>query len=725
MVNIKNNVFSLLLLVATSSIYGQDSITPRTCSRPLPPEHAFVTSLDAPRRCDGNPHCNQGYGVDRYQEYDKLYFTCKMGFELVSSLPYNVMSVTCGRNGQWFPKIEQLGKCVSVFSVKECNSSTLFRCKTSGKCIPHHKKCDCDVDCDDGSDEKDCSLRRKLIMAPPNGKKSSGIISSPGYPRSQDYPNQFNCIYHIYTLPGNHIQLDFEEFDLPKKRKRKCIDSVKLMSVHPEFLKKCRKSNKKKQVDQETVTLPRTSHTKCGKNGFKRVYSNSSHITINVTLGYATHNPSNIKYRGLSLSWQVKNKRDFYQALHQSTEDNKRNCALSSLNSDKESEEDDRMLTVILPIALCGMLPLSILVFCLGRRITMHIAVEKSQSCPSNKIEPPNNKLTTTFTLTENNLAKFDESQFQTTVSTTNKALKSNTCGSSQNSDLPRYIMSYDIPINQPNNNRQSSHLSSQRSTSQSRGRSYSPFSSNHHNIRNSHVTNQNLTNHDISRSNLKHYSTEKMNNSCEDNIPTREGGIQSTCSSQSTCSLCHQRRRGCHSERRINNHIHQHSNQQLNDYYQRPQSRKSDELTYLELYAQNWPQYAYNRHHYMETTYPEHTDEILESKNLMKERYERPSHLYNHSPSSFYVAPPYMYDSDSKTQLSYEEQMPLTLNENDYVDTNMIPTRMHSRVEKRKVIYLEEERRYLSGSEDVYEPYNLRGDGTRNTFGGVLVRTH
>ena len=116
MVNIRENLISFLFtsVVLTSSIYSQDSITPRTCSRPLPPENSFVASLDAPRRCDGNPHCNQGHGVDRYQEYDKIDFLCKMGFVLVSSLPYNVMSVTCGRNGQWFPKIEQLGKCVSI-----------------------------------------------------------------------------------------------------------------------------------------------------------------------------------------------------------------------------------------------------------------------------------------------------------------------------------------------------------------------------------------------------------------------------------------------------------------------------------------------------------------------------------------------------------------------------------------------------------------------------------
>uniref|UniRef100_A0A7M5XGZ3 CUB domain-containing protein n=1 Tax=Clytia hemisphaerica TaxID=252671 RepID=A0A7M5XGZ3_9CNID len=686
----------LVTLLLLSQVTCQESSTLRTCSqRPTPPENAYITFPNTPR--------NRGYGTERYQEYDKVYFACNMGYELVSQYAYNVMFVTCGHDGRWFPKIEQLGKCVSVFEVKENDNATTFCCKKGGKCIDKRKRCDCDVDCEDGSDEKDCPQRQKIINASRTGSKSSGIISSPGYPRYQDYPDEFNCVYHINTVQGYHVQIDFEEFDLPKKRNKKCMDSVKLISVHPEFLKRRRKNNNKKKSNN----VLQTSHSKCGNNGFGRIYSNTSHITINVTLGYVQRDPHK-HYRGISLSWQIKSKRDFYKALQVVTEKNRKEIGIAIYSSGGTSDEDDRLYTFVLPmVVVCGIIPLTFLIFCIFKRISKH---SNEQNCPPSSKKKSKDKETTP-TLTENNLAKFElQNETYMPVAKVHKQHETNQCGSSQNSDLPRYIMSYDIPPYENSSNRQSGY-------SQHRD-------SNHHSNRSESPPNRSSRHNSQSTTNSQRYLERQFShghttiNSSHESATTASHAPQSSCESQSTntCSLCHQRRKNCHAER-----YSYFNKKQYHDYVPRPDSKNSEE-TYLELYAN--PQ---SRNHYMRTTYPElpiTAEDRTETNGLLRERCEENEYPYNEQyhqyPHPSYGRPPYEDD--------YQVQ---TYDDREIIESSLSQYPRLHRVEKRKMIYLEQEicdtaGRYLPGHDDLYESHNVAHHlNTNRTRGGSLVCTH
>lgn len=626
MVNINNKslyifytIFAFIL--AVSSVSGQQK-----CPRPSPPDNADLINWDNPRKCTNDDlNCNRDNGITQYQEYDKIHFACKENYQLASQLPYNEMSVTCGREGQWFPKIEELEKCVNISLLRKCNTPDVFRCKSTGRCISSLKRCNCDIDCSDGSDEVDCPKRTKVIYALPTGKKSSGIISSPGYPRAENYPRQFNCIYVIKTLPSNRIRVDFEEFDLPRRENKKCDDFVQIASVHPQFLTE----KQRKKLQQKNTPIK-----KCGQNGFGMVYSNDNTITINMALGYGHKNPYRY-YRGISLSWQVKNERDFYRALHAVTSKrDKSNSFVYSQGkmsgSKKTEEEDEKLYTLVLPMVIvCGVLSLIFLAFCLVRQMKKQSSKDNCLSTSNNSNRPLSSSMkTTSFTLTENNLAKFDETHFQQQHSCgigqhtsrlngssssyrrgcgggggTTKSIATGKCGSSQNSDLPRYIMSYDIvpattTINPQqysssinNNNIISSNKNIMNSSSSSaphRSRSNSPptrdlCSKNSSPTLNSGVSHSNHLVYEQQQqrnkelqtrttillpsqqqqqqySSSQEYTTSNSSgSSSSDNASSSSrpnhyqradegvGSCGGTSQSTATCSLCHQRRKNCH----------------------------------------------------------------------------------------------------------------------------------------------------------------------------------
>ena len=612
-------------MLAISSANGQQNII-RTCPRPSPPENADHVNWDNPRKCNnGDLNCNQDNGITQYQEYDKIHFACKENYQLVSQLPYNAMSVTCGRDGQWFPKIDELEKCVNISVLRKCNTPDVFRCKSTGRCISSLKKCNCDIDCSDGSDEEGCPKRMKVIYALPTGKKSSGIISSPGYPRAEDYPRQFNCIYMIKTLLSNHIRVDFEEFDLPRRENKKCDDFVQIASVHPQFLTF---KKQRKKLQQKNTPIK-----KCGQNGFGMVYSNDAAITINVALGYGHKNPVRY-YRGISLSWQVKNERDFYRALHAvASKRDKSNSVVypqgTMSGSKKADQEDEKLYTLVLPMVIvCGALSLIFLAFCLVRQMKKHPSKDNCLSSSNGSNKPLSSSMKmTSFTLTENNLAKFDETHFQqqhggvgqhasrlNSASSscrrgggcggpTTKSVAAGKCGSSQNSDLPRYIMSYDIvpattntsainpqqystSINNNNIVSGKNIIHSSLSSASHRSRSNSPptrnsCSKNSSSTLNSGVPHSNhllyeqqqqqnnkelqtrasiLPPHQHQYSSSQEYTTSNSGGSSHsDNASSSSrphhyqradegvGSCGGTSQSTATCSLCHQRRKNCH----------------------------------------------------------------------------------------------------------------------------------------------------------------------------------
>lgn len=697
--NMGNACMLLFVFVIYILLTFTHSTIPATCSTPTPPENAKI-------ECDYSPNsiCSLDARDRVYRENDRVYFSCKdERYKLESPLSYyrvnnvRTMPVTCGSNGHWFPKLERLGKCIPIASYEKCDSEHLFRCKKNGRCIPKHKHCNCDIDCEDGSDEKGCPSRVKQIWAVHlNGKGSSGIISSPGYPQPEDYPKHYSCIYNITTLPESHVRLDFEEFDLPKKQNKKCVDSVRLLAVYPDFFPKRRK--------RPNINSARTSQTKCGSKGFQQVYSYSSHISIAVTLGFTNRK----KFRGFTLSWQVKSKSDFYHALYQLRgKDLQGVGTVSPRVNGQVDDEDDSILTIVLPIVLCTML--SFLAFFLYCKVAKQRLKYKTKE---NDATSKNNGTTTTLTLTENNLAKFSE-QMGTGPHTGSRLLpppagnshashesrfqpllhnKKKNCSDSQNSDLPRYVMSYDIPITHSSNN-PSSHSSHRQSSQNSHRLSRSPCLA--------RTSSSSLTHFKGNRSNhsSKHYSRDNVNGS-------HDLGMQSSCSSQSTntCSLCHQGKRACTAEKA--NYLQHHTALRHSDYYSQP----SDEFD--ELYI------PVSRHQYLKNAYPylNENDQAGEYKEeeqyMLYQPYLPPYHAQQQHTQHF--------QRNNSSMDAFPKMQP-DLNYSETTEDVWMSPR--HRVEKRKVIYLEEicdtQSRYITG-DDLYGPYHIDTDR-----GGSILCTH
>ena len=459
-VTILLHIFNYGLVITETVLDGRYL---KTCPRPLAPSNAVVSYLAAPRFYLGKKS-NGRYSVSEYQEHDKVYFQCKDGF---SQAQHTIMYITCGSNGKWFPEPENSGKCIPNENFHKCTTG-LFQCASSKKCISVFKRCDCVRDCDDGSDEDNCDVRRKYIMATSYGRDSAGIISSPGYPRL--YPKHFSCTYYVYTLKGHRIQLDFEEFQLPDKVENKCIDRVSLVGLHPWYLSKDHKNYKKIRKSQK---LSDFTETRCGDNKFKRVFSNLTHLTINVSLGYLG---SDTNYRGFSLSWKVKSSTYVNDLLSKMSEN------MNDLKTTKNETGKEGFYTVLTPITISALLPLSLITFlCCHRRLRRRNAnVKKKQKTT----ETDDGKDSKPMTLTENNLAQFDyqmrhssneqfttyprnlisgssnhiiakdnsliEHRYHSTCNATIDTAEQNIKRDSNSSGLSepnRYIMSYDLPL--------------------------------------------------------------------------------------------------------------------------------------------------------------------------------------------------------------------------------------------------------------------------------------
>ena len=457
----------------------------KTCPRPLAPLTAVISFLVAPRFYLGQENGgNGGYGVTEYQEHDKVYFQCRDGY---TQSDQSIMYISCGSDGKWFPEPEKATHCIPDKNFYKC-SSELFQCVSSKKCLSVFKKCDCVNDCEDGSDEVDCDVRRRYIATTSQGRDSGGIITSPGYPRF--YPKYFSCLYVIYTLKDHHIQLDFEEFQLPEKVDDRCIDHVSLVGIHPWYLSKDNKNYKR--INKKDQKLEDFRETKCGTAKFRRVYSNLTHLTINVSLGYLG---SDTNYRGYSLSWKVRSKKYFNELLTSEKFDEKKDLTIKN-----ESDANEGFYTVLTPIAISALLPLSLVTFlCCHRRLRgRHSDVQKKEKRTAtddddgddddddddddNNVEEQKSE---PMTLTQNNLAQFEyqmrykditrnlirssdhvlppgktsliEHQYPTTynatmdtaeqaIDTCEDATKRNSYSSAQ-SETNRYIMSYDLPF--------------------------------------------------------------------------------------------------------------------------------------------------------------------------------------------------------------------------------------------------------------------------------------
>ena len=307
-----------------------------TCPRPRPPENAIITQVVASSSATSD-------FLD-YQEHDKVYFQCKDGFshfELSS-----VMYVTCGSNGKWFPPINILGKCIQDEQISQCREG-FFRCRKSRNCIEKHKKCNCEQDCEDGSDEEDCSERRRYYFASSRGKDSNGVITSPDFPRS--YPSNFSCTYLFHTMKDHRIELFFEEFSLPNKSSGECMDHVTINGQHSKY------------------NTQRFGDKVCGNDlYFKFVYSNKTRLTIKVELGNANRKLKDKSPKGYSLIWRVHTKE--YVKNRVAERLGKKFFTVNETILNSES-----MYTIFTPIAITALLPLFLIIFlCFHRKAKNH-----------------------------------------------------------------------------------------------------------------------------------------------------------------------------------------------------------------------------------------------------------------------------------------------------------------------------------------------------------------
>jgi len=512
----------------------------KTCPNPVAPKNAVISYLDAQRTYSDNSN-GKGYGVDEYHELDTVYFECLDGY---SRTEFSRMYVTCGSNGKWFPNLKNVGKCILNRKFDRCTKD-LFRCVSDRVCISKHLRCDCYSDCDDGSDEMNCETKQRHIMARNDGGDSSGVISSPGYPKQ--YPGHFSCIYHIRTLPNYRVEIQFEEFDIARKINGECKDHVRINGIY--------------SFSRQNY---KPSQTKCGNDKFPRIFSNFTQISINVSLGNIKNYEE--KHRGFVLSWQVRSNSYIYTALQSQR-------GMQFLTTNNKKNKNNILYTVLTPVLIALILPISLILFvCFHRqRITIYFKKKKEdKKKKKQKVITSNNILL----LTVDNLEKFNSTNVnelnETTPKKTSKKPKKQTrlseerqqflkpikdnkeisttgfsvplrnetipsrdlsnnresYHSSNHSDHPRYVMSYDI---------QSKQCNKFNNTPQNRPNNKGPKFTNNNTYNNTnHVrrsTSQKLSDSLLSKSKS---SKESRDNGCHSSRNSK---------SQSSCTFCNHRK--------------------------------------------------------------------------------------------------------------------------------------------------------------------------------------
>ena len=338
-------VVVLSVMVWTSSQQGvhdlKSDLDQDKCPRPPPsPQNALISAGSLLKLHRGK------IGV-----YDKIEFECKNGYQ-----ESGLMWTLCGTKGKWYPdkKSPKAGVCKKVKMRRDPPSCQLneFRClKGDIVCIEDTRRCDCTFDCEDASDEIGCKNPRQTISADPYSHSKSGVLSSPGYPW---YPKHgFNCTYSFETRANYRVQLAFEEFDLQQKSNGDCIDYIKLSGVDSEDLN---------EVDKRAQDL---STIKC-QNRFSNFYTIASNTSVSLVmkvqmtklrlLGSSDDN----KFSGYSLSWTVKYKSKILQERENRTRENVNH--IDKWRSGQKVQKEG-LFTVLIPIAISALLPLSVIAF--------------------------------------------------------------------------------------------------------------------------------------------------------------------------------------------------------------------------------------------------------------------------------------------------------------------------------------------------------------------------
>lgn len=141
---------------------------------------------------------------------EKAVFVCKKGFRQIGWL----QTLTCQMNGSWLLRLSSIkddfrlgdgthGYCLP----NNCSRNQSFECSSGGLPLPICKKCDCIVDCPDGSDEANCGP----ILVNLTGR-AVGEITSPKT-NVKNYTGSLTCKRTLWTDdPDFYIKLLFTDF---------------------------------------------------------------------------------------------------------------------------------------------------------------------------------------------------------------------------------------------------------------------------------------------------------------------------------------------------------------------------------------------------------------------------------------------------------------------------------------------------------------------------------
>eukprot|EP00795_Rhopilema_esculentum_P003682 gene3682-14945_t len=318
------------------------------CPYPVPPDHAVLSAqsyLDE-------------FNFNGFQAYQRVHFICRVGYRHTKGSMWSI----CGISGRWYPDTRKAGECSREIRTGEIECKGRFRCRKDLQCIDRKLRCDCNADCRDGTDEIGCKNPKKMIFINPKSKKTAGIITSPNYPLGYPRTN-FRCRFLFYTDPSYRIKINFEEFSLKVKDKGQCVDYVRLSGIHKNYLEKLtaagfRQIPTSKDGKSQVVTS-------CGKENFGDVLSNNSRLEMSVRLTGITSSIDRLKVRGYTLSWKVVSENDANILIKKIAESSSKQVLLSNEveRSEDNAKSRNDLLTVLLPIAISAMLPLSLLSF--------------------------------------------------------------------------------------------------------------------------------------------------------------------------------------------------------------------------------------------------------------------------------------------------------------------------------------------------------------------------
>ena len=262
----------------------------------------------------------------------------------------------CTVSGRWYPDTQsrKVGLCSREIRTGPIECMGRFRCRKDLQCIDRKLRCDCKPDCRDGTDEIGCKNPKKRIFVDPNTGQGAGVLTSPNYPYG--YPKvDFQCKFYLYADPKYRIRLRFEEFSLRGASGGKCTDYLRISGINSVYWTAAGRSSYTGRISEGL--------TRCGRNSFNTVISNSSRLEILVKLAAAEVRSKELQ--GYSLTWSVL-KADEADDIINSIISARQNATRNTKVIEKRPEHvpvRQNLLAILIPVAISALLPLSVIGF--------------------------------------------------------------------------------------------------------------------------------------------------------------------------------------------------------------------------------------------------------------------------------------------------------------------------------------------------------------------------